>query len=110
MLGVFFKQSGVFHHITLTNQGMGVLPQSLSASLPDSTVKAEKLLLSFEHFYPSCKLTKACFSLSFLSFFKAHSQSVDHYLFTKAFRLRLLEKSHSPLPDPPILACTIKYP
>lgn len=36
-------------------------------------------------FSPSCKLTKAWFS-------KTHSQSVDHYLFTKALRLGALWK------------------
>lgn len=54
---------------------MTTLPQSLSGS--------NESRLHFETLPPSCKLTEACFS-------KTHSQSVDHYLFTKAFGHKVL--------------------
>lgn len=67
----------LFQCITLQSQSWG-WACSPNPSLPD--YEGSFLLWKF---FPSCKLTKACFS-------KAHSQSVDHYLFTKAFRLRVL--------------------
>lgn len=74
---IYFKQSWVIpvYHSTVTSRGW---VRSPNPSLPD--YEGSLLLWKFS---PSCKLTKACFS-------KAHSQSVDHYLFTKAFRLQVL--------------------
>lgn len=67
----------ILMHYEEDSSGLGWL--SPSAPLR----QAMKSKIHFENSPPSCKLTWACFS-------KTHSQSVDHYLFTKAFRQKVL--------------------